>query len=65
MMEYGIADEFIGFPVLIGRKQFTQQLSPVIRKYSQVVRKARSDFQTGKSTLATILDKFWTNSCNI
>ena len=55
---------FIGFPVLIGRKQFTQKLSPLIRKCSQVIRKTRSDFQTGKYTLASILDKLWTNSCN-
>ena len=58
MMKYGTTDKVIGFPVLIGWKQFTQQFSPLIRKCSQVVRKTRSDFQTGKSTLATILDKF-------
>ena len=56
MMEYGIANKFIGFPVLIGRKQFTQKISPLIRKYSQVIQKPRSDFQTGKYALAAILD---------
>ena len=55
MIEYGTAAKFIGFPVLIERKQFTKQFSPVIRKCSQVVRKTRSDFQTGKSRLAAIL----------
>ena len=56
MMEYGIADKLIGFPVRTGAVHTT--VSPIIRKCSQVVRKTRSDFQTGKFTLATILDKF-------